>query len=150
MRHKKRRGEWAEAAFVAKAMGQGLSVNEPCSEIEPYDFVVFNVRRAMNRGQVKSASSRWLGAYRATSSKYAFGRKDIDVLVVAVPEHDAWYVIPADACHGLKCLAFCPQNPRKAKRYKFEKYRETWHLLTGDEPGAWERYQTFTIHAQRE
>lgn len=51
MRHPKRRGDWAEAAFTAKAMGQGLTVCKPVSEAEPFDFVVFNVRRAIGSGK---------------------------------------------------------------------------------------------------
>ena len=64
MRSTKRRGEWAEAAFIAKAMGQGLRVSKPLGESDPYDFVVFNVRHAMNRVQVKSAWAPLAGIAR--------------------------------------------------------------------------------------
>ena len=64
MRSTKLRGEWAEAAFIAKAMGQGLRVSKPCGESDPYDFVVFNVRHAMNRVQVKSAWAPLAGIAR--------------------------------------------------------------------------------------
>ncbi|HVP44899.1 MAG TPA: group I intron-associated PD-(D/E)XK endonuclease [Terriglobales bacterium] len=148
MRDEKHRGDWAEAAFSAKAMGQGLTVCRPMGENEPFDFVVYNVRRAMNRVQVKSAWKRWRGKYQITSGRGGFKRADIDFVVVAIPDADVWYVIPVDAIAGCKGAAFAPHNP-KSKR-KYEQYREAWHLLTGDEPGAWARYQRFTIHAGTE
>ena len=149
--HRKRRGEFVEAAFQAKAMAQGLTVCKPCSETEPFDFVVFNVRRAMNRVQVKSAWSRWnrRNCYRVMPPKgRRFNRGETDVLVVALPEADVWYVVPIDAVAGHKAAHFYPHDT--SGKQKLEEYREAWHLLTGDEPGAWERYQRFTIHAQRE
>ena len=153
MRSTKRRGEWAEAAFVAKAMGQGLRVSKPCGESDPYDFVVFNVRHAMNRVQVKSAWARipgWRG-YAVGTTNHRFRRSDFDYLVVALPEQDVWYVIPADALHGLSKFRLYPATPKRKKTPKdYEQYREAWHLLTGDEPGAWARYQRFTIHANAE
>ena len=59
LRSEKRRGEWAEAAFVSKAMGLGLSVSKPCSEEEPYDLIVININHVVSRVQVKSAWVRW-------------------------------------------------------------------------------------------
>lgn len=154
LRHPKRRGEWTEAAFVAKAMGQGLRVSKPCGESDPYDFVVFNVRQAMNRVQVKSAWAMTRGkAYSIGSTNHKFDRSEFDFLVVALPERDLWYVIPVDAVHGTVKIRLYPE-PSKVKKRKntrdFEPYREAWHLLTGDEPGAWARYQRFTIHAAAE
>ncbi len=148
LRDEKRRGDWAETAFAAKAMGQGLTVCQPLGENEPFDFVVFNVRRAMNRVQVKSAWTRWRGKYQITAGRGGFKPSDIDFVVVAIPDCDVWYVIPVDALIGCKGAAFAPHNP-KSKR-KYEPYREAWHLLTGDPPGSWQRYQRFTIHAQAE
>ncbi len=149
LRDKKRRGEWVEAAFMAKAMGQGLTVCRPCGDSEPFDFVVFNVRRCMNRVQVKSAWSSLLRRYRVgNNNNKEFRRSNFDFLVVALPDRDTWYVIPADAVKGLKSVCFYPHRP--TGRGHFEKYREAWHLLTGDEPGAWARYQRFTIHAGTE
>ena len=153
MRSPKRRGEWAEAAFTAKAMGQGLRVCKPCSDSDPFDFVVFNIRQAMNRVQVKSA---WKRAFRARGycvigNGRRFDRSAFDFLVVVLPEQDAWYVIPGDAVHGLKRVYLYPNRPKRPRKVAdFEKYREAWHLLTGDEPGAWARYQRFTIHAGTE
>jgi hypothetical protein len=153
MRSPKRRGEWAEAAFTAKAMGQGLTVCKPCGDLEPFDFVVFNVRRAMNRVQVKSAWNRvpgWRGYGVGTTNRKRFDRSHFDFLVVALPERDVWYVIPADAVHGKTKFRLYPGPKRRKIGCDYEQYREAWHLLTGDEPGAWARYQRFTIHAGTE
>ncbi len=149
MRDPKRRGEWVEAAFQAKALGQGLSVCKPCGDSDPFDFVVYNVRRSMNRVQVKSAWLRYARRYKVDNpDNKKFKRSDFDFLVVALPDADIWYVIPVDAVHDLKAVCFYPHHQNS--RGRFEKYREAWHLLTGDEPGAWKRYQRFTIHAGTE
>ena len=153
MRHPKRRGEWAEAAFLAKALGQGLTVCKPCGDTEPFDYVVFNVRRSMNRVQVKSSWKRsWaIVGYKVENNHRRFNRSECDFVVVVLPDEDAWYVIPVDAVHGQKVIWMYPRKPSRFKRVKtYEQYREAWHLLTGDEPGAWERYQRFTIHANAE
>ena len=153
MRNIKRRGDWAETAFATKAMGQGLTVCKPLGDSEPFDFVVFNVRRAMNRIQVKSSWNRVWRAYGycATNSGKPFDRSTFDFLVVVVPDQDVWYVIPADAVHGKKLIYVYPVRPKRRKKAAdYEPYREAWHLLTGEEPGAWARYQRFTIHAGRE
>ena len=152
MRNTKRRGEWAEAAFVAKAMGQGLRVSKPLGDSDPYDFVVLNVRNAVNRVQVKSAWARRIGrGYEVHSTNKKLDRGGFDFLVVALPEIDVWYVIPADAVHGKRTVRLYAAEPRRRKtRCDHEPYREAWHLLTGDEPGAWARYQRFNIHAGTE
>ncbi|HVP42820.1 MAG TPA: group I intron-associated PD-(D/E)XK endonuclease [Terriglobales bacterium] len=152
MRSTKRRGEWAEAAFVAKALGQGLRVSKPLGDSDPYDYVVFNIRHAMNRVQVKSAWARRMGrGYEVRSTNQKLDRRDFDFLVVALPEVDVWYVIPVDAVHGKRNARLYPVERRRRKtRCDYEQYREAWHLLTGDEPGAWARYQRFTIHAGTE
>ncbi len=90
-------------------------------------------------------------AYCISSSNHTFNRADFDFLVVALPEQDVWYVIPADAVHGVTTFRIHPTPSKRKKNSKdFEPYREAWHLLTGDEPGAWARYQRFTIHAGTE
>ncbi len=134
-------------------MGQGLQVCKPCGDSEPFDFVVLNVRRAMNRMQMKSAwrcfpQSR---GYKIENNRWRFNRSGFDFLVVVLPEVDTWYVIPADDVHLEKAVWLYPGKPNKKRGMKaYEQYREAWHLLTGDEPGAWARYQRFTIHANAE
>ena len=66
-------------------------------------------------------------------------------MVVAIPKEDIWYVVPFDAIKGVKMPYFTPQVAKSKARY--EEYREAWHLLTGDHPGVWKKYQRFTIHA---
>jgi hypothetical protein len=40
MSHAKRRGEWAELQFMAKAAKLGLEVSAPWSELTRYDLVI--------------------------------------------------------------------------------------------------------------
>ena len=58
---RKRDGEQAEAAFLHKAIGLGLSVATPWGDSERYDLIVDSGRRLW-RGQVKS--TRYVGERR--------------------------------------------------------------------------------------
>ncbi len=131
-------------------MGLGLTVCPPLGDNDPFDFIVYNMRRAMNRVQVKSAWVHCCGRYFVGGQrrKNRYKRSDIDFIVVVIPPADAWYIIPIDALKNKGVSTFTPHKPNG--RGKLEKYRDAWHLLTGDEPGAWERYQRFTIHAAAE
>ncbi len=149
LRNGKNRGLWAETAFAAKAMGMGLNVCKPMGDNDPFDFAVFNIRHAVSRVQVKSVWAHWNGRYFAGGlRKQRYKPSEVDFIVVVLPAVDAWYIIPIDAMKNVRVLSFSPHRPKS--RARFEKYRDAWHLLTGEEPGAWARYQRFTIHAQAE
>jgi hypothetical protein len=59
MSHAKRRGEWAELQFMAKAAKLGLQVSKPWGELSRYDmviqtgsrFVSIQVKSTINRGR---------------------------------------------------------------------------------------------------
>lgn len=149
LRNAKNRGVWAESAFMTKALGLGLTVCKPVGDNDPFDFVVFNMRRAVNRVQVKSVWAHWGRRYFAGGTRgRVYKPSEVDFLVVVIPRVDAWYIIPIDAIKNVRLPSFSPHIPNSKGR--FEKYRDAWHLLTGDEPGAWARYQRFTIHAEAE
>jgi hypothetical protein len=91
----KRRGEIAEADFIAKAIGLGFVVAKPWGDSEPFDFIV-NPRQSFCfwRVQVKSAHVTGKdGGYRFKAhghSMKTYTAKDIDALVA--------YAKPPNAC----------------------------------------------------
>ncbi len=138
-------GEWVEMVFMAKAAALGLSVSKPFGESQPFDVLVIPERRPPVRVQIKSAFSKLRDFYAAGACR-SFGRYDpaeIDFLVVYVPPEDAWYVLPSDEIHATSVTV----QPH-LRRGIYEKYRDAWHLITGN-PGDDTKSLGFTIHASR-
>jgi hypothetical protein len=125
---RKRLGEQAEAAFLNKATGLGLSVLTPWGDSERYDLVVGSGKRLL-RVQVKS--TRYVGERRysitARGCTAAYTAEEIDFLAAYIVPLDLWYVIPVKAFAPRKCLRFYPGGGGR-----YEKYREAWWRL-GDE-----------------
>ena len=128
----KRRGEAAEAAFLARATQLGFGVLLPWGESDSYDAAVDSRRRRrrLQRVQVKSAGSYNEGFTIKTTG--ANGRvytiDDIDFLVGYVVPEDVWYVIPVEALGNRATIKFRPHSRRLVKPM-FEHYREAWCLL---------------------
>jgi len=130
----KRRGEVAEAAFVAKVSGLGFGVAKPWGDSDPYDFIV-QMGGRLTKVQVKSAhviGQDGCYSFRAHGHSYKAYRKDeIDVLVAYVAPEDAWYVFPVRVIQRMKSLKLFPGS--RKKRSRFEKYREAWGILRDKE-----------------
>jgi hypothetical protein len=127
----KRRGEAAEAAFLARATHLGFGVLLPWGESSPYDAAVDSRRRRLLlRVQVKSAAA-YNGSYTIKTTG-ANGRvytlDDIDFLVGYVVPEGIWYVIPVEAVGNRATIKFRPHSRRLVKPV-FERYREAWCLL---------------------
>jgi len=129
----KRRGEMAEAAFVAKALSLGFSVAKPWGDSDPFDFIVQAGGRLW-RVQVKSAHRMGEdGTYSIRAHGHdmkAYRADQIDVLVAYVVPEDAWYVFPVEVIQRWRFLKLFPASRRK--RSKFEKYREWWGYMGGE------------------
>ena len=125
---RKRRGEAAEAEFIARATGLGFTVLTPWGESDSYDAVIDH-GLGFWRAQVKSAASYYCGQYfmRAGGSGEPYTNKDIDFLAGHVVPENLWYILPIEAFAGVKMLHFNPHGGRR--RSKYEKYREAWCLL---------------------
>jgi hypothetical protein len=125
----KRRGEAAEAAFLARATHLGFRVLLPWGESNPYDAAV-DFGRGLLRVQVKSAGSDNAGYTIKTTG--ANGRvytlDDIDFVVGYVVPEDIWYVIPVEALGNRATIKFHPHSRRLVKPM-FERYRDAWCLL---------------------
>jgi hypothetical protein len=127
---RKRRGEAAEAAFLARATALGFSVCIPWGDSDRYDSVVERGRGFL-RVQVKSATLYAENRYRVKTTG-ANGRvytsKEVDFFVGYVVPENIWYIIPIQAVGQRKGIRFYPHT-RRQSRAMFEKYREAWCLL---------------------
>ena len=125
----KRRGEWAELVFMARAAALGCTVLKPFGDSSRYDVVVDH-RGRLVRVQVKSASVRKDGRITVqfvTTRSTRYKASDVDYLAVYVLPADTWYIIPIRAVAGCDYIRFHPNEVTNSTR--FEKYRECWHLL---------------------
>jgi hypothetical protein len=122
----KKRGEWVESVFVARASERGLPVSKPWGESESYDFVVGRPGKFVGV-QVKSTTIENGGGYvcviRKQGKAYTSGSFDF-VAAYVVPE-DVWYIIPVRDIRGRENMSLCSNSTRNEN----EKYREAWHLL---------------------
>ncbi len=126
----KRRGEIAEAAFMAKVAGLGMGVAKTWGDSDRYDFIV-DAGKRLRRVQVKSAHREGKdGGYSVRlhdNSLNPYRGEDIDALVAYVVPEDAWYVFPAAVFGRLRSMKLFPGS--RKKRSRFEPYREAWEIL---------------------
>jgi len=122
----KRRGEWAESVFMARAAENGLRVSKPLGDSDTFDcvvgrpgkFVVVQVKCTMAEGE---RGKGYECSVRSNNKIYPAGA--FDFLVAYVIPEDAWYIVPAKLIRGQQTI--CLSSPRG----KYEEYREAWHLL---------------------
>lgn len=133
VRAPKARGELAEARFLARAMGMGLTVSKPFGDSAKYDFVVDGGE--LKRVQVKSAWVKNGTGYQivagpATDYTYGLRRpyraREIDFLAAYVAPEDTWFVIPAKKLAKSNYLLL-----KTTREFRFAEYREAWRLLRG-------------------
>jgi hypothetical protein len=127
---RKRRGEAAEAAFLARATHLGFTVLIPWGDSNRYDSVV-ELDRGFLRVQVKSATRYAETRYRVKTTGangQVYTSKEIDFFVAYVVPENLWYIIPIQAVGQRKGIRFYPTT-RRQSRALYEKYREAWCLL---------------------
>jgi len=127
---RKRLGEAAEAAFLARATSLGFSVLIPWGDSNRYDSVV-ELNHGLLRVQVKSATLFAETRYRVKTtgaSGQVYTSKEIDFFVAYIVPENIWYIIPIHAIGQRKGIRFYPHT-RRQSRATFEKYREAWCLL---------------------
>jgi hypothetical protein len=127
---RKRLGEAAEAAFLARATHLGFSVLIPWGDSDRYDSVV-ELSHGLLRVQVKSATLYAENRYRVKTtgaSGRVYTSKEIDFFVAYIVPENIWYIIPIQAIGRRKGVRFYPHT-RRQSRALFEKYREAWCLL---------------------
>ena len=129
IKNHKRRGEWAELEFMARATGMGFGVSRPWGESSRYDVGVEYGGRYM-RVQVKSTIYKIGNAYvcntRPDNDHRPYTVGQIDFLAAYVIPADVWYIVPARAATALKGNIWL--SPHK-KGHKYERFLEAWELL---------------------
>ena len=128
----KRRGEWVEMLFMARAAEHGFQVSKPWGDSASYDFVVEHHTRCV-RVQVKSTTHQRFGGHCCQvrgSQKRPYVDGSFDFAAIYLIPADAWYIIPTEQIAGQVSLFFSP----KLRNSKYGQYEEAWHLLRTDPP----------------
>ena len=137
--HHKRRGEWVELQFMARATGKGFTVSKPWGDSARYDFVVER-RGIFRRVQVKSTMFSVRGVSGCSPRAYMCGIRagdkrgrqgayrvaDIDFFACFIIPLDLWYILPIAEMSGVRCGALLDPG-RPGNRYF--RFLEAWHLL---------------------
>jgi hypothetical protein len=126
IRDNKKRGEWAESVFVARAAGIGLEISKPFGDSGRFDcvvggpgkFVAVQVKCTIAKGP---NAKGYICNLKSNNKKYQPGSFDF-VAAYAILE-DTWYIVPEKEIRGMSAICLCSTMP------KYEKYREAWNLL---------------------
>ena len=120
----KRRGEVAEAAFLAKAASLGFGVAKPWGDSERYDFILDSGHHYW-RVQIKSTEHFAGSRYRVKAAgwKARYTPDEIDFLIAYIVPQNLWYIVPVTALASRSGLSFYPGGAGKGR---LEKYREAW------------------------
>jgi hypothetical protein len=134
----KQRGEWVELLFMADAASHGYHVLKPCGDSLEYDVAVEH-NGDMIRVQVKSSANRNGTGYlcyfrRSYQAKEPYSIDELDLFAAYIIPEEAWYLIPAAVIlnrprKGVP-IYLCPMTALKKDRYRYEQYREAWHLMS--------------------
>lgn len=136
--HRKKKGEWAESAFLTRALSLGFHVSQPWGDTAPYDFIVDKPTLRPLRVQIKSA---WRPArrngkrfmFRATGcfQRSTYTAADVDFLACLVVPLDLWYIVPIAAITPNQSFLYvAPDAPATSPlTLASEPYREAWGLL---------------------
>src|SRR5580765_4680894 len=126
IRDNKKRGEWAEPVFVARAAEIGLEISKPFGDSGRFDCVIGHPGKFV-AVQVKCTIAKQHNAkgyicnLKCNNEKYRAG--SFDFLAAYAIFEDTWYIIPEKAIRGLGAICLCSTMP------KYEQYREAWDLL---------------------
>jgi hypothetical protein len=134
----KERGEWVELKFMAEAAQRHFTVSKPWGDTRAYDVGIEHGQNFL-RVQVKSTTYRVAAGYLCQfkpnhHKKHDYSLQQLDLFAAYVIPEEAWYLIPAVLLLGKprKTMAMlCPVTPpAKKASYRYERYRESWSLLT--------------------
>ncbi len=126
IRDNKKRGEWAESVFVARAAENGLEISKPIGESGRFDCVVGGPGKFV-AVQVKCtianqhSAKGYICNLKSNNKKYRSG--SFNFLAAYAILEDTWYIVPEKAIRGMGAICLCSTMP------KYEQYREAWQLL---------------------
>jgi hypothetical protein len=124
---RKRRGESAEAEFIARATRLGFAALTPWGECNRYD-VAIDHGRGFWRIQVKLTAFACRSRYHLvlSISGVTYTPAEIDFLAGYIAPLNLWYIIPIEEVASLTGVSLSPHSRRETK---YNKYREAWCLL---------------------
>jgi len=134
----KKRGQWAELRFMAKAIEHGYQISKPIGDTAQYD-VVLQVGGHFVSVQIKSTyfqagnlkpGNFVASLYHVNGPNRRYEREDFDFLVVYCIPTDVWYVIPSAVASTKHAIRVCPGDDLN----QWEHYREAWYLLEDRAP----------------
>ena|ERR1700722_1131531 len=114
---RKRRGEAAEAAFLARATSLGFRICKPWGECERYDLVIDYGHGRFYRIQVKCTELFADRRYRVKNGGHSdavYTPEETDFIAAHVTPLDLWYIVPIEAAGARKSLRFYPTEPAAA------------------------------------
>jgi len=131
LRLPKRRGEWVEMLFSAKAASLGFTVTRPWGDCARYDVILEKSGRLF-RIQIKSTYNKTglKGSYHcrlmSNHGIFLYNHRTVDFMAVYVIPEDVWYIMPISAVAHVK-VAFVLSPSQKG--HKYERFMEAWCLL---------------------
>ena len=134
IKNPKKRGEWAEMVFAARAMELALLLARPWGESSGYDFTVDQGARIV-RVQVKCTIFELrTGGYVCSlkSDNKPYKKNTFDFVAAYVIPENVWYVLPEKKVRGMYSVALYPN----LESSKYNVYKEAWHLLRGGTSGV--------------
>ncbi len=150
IRNHKKRGQWAELRFMAKATELGFQVAKPLGDSAQYD-VVLDVGGRFISVQVKSTfhavADSSPGCFEASLAHPSgpnrrYQQSDFDYLAVYYIPKDIWYIIPSAQAAGHASIRAVPGD----KHNQWEQYREAWHLLQDRAPAPISKRGCFDLY----
>jgi PD-(D/E)XK endonuclease len=134
LRNGKKRGEWAELVFAARAIARGFWLWRPWGESRGYDWVVEREGGGFARVQVKSTIFPEGKGYSCSlkDSKGVYRKKTFDFVAAYVIPMDVWYILPERRVRGMWSVGLHPE----LEKSKYGEFEEGWELLRGKEEGA--------------
>ena len=127
--HPKRRGEWAELQFAARAASHGFKVSKPWGDSSPYDIILEKEGRFV-RIQVKSTMHRVRNSYickcHCSRKTGRYKKNELDFMAFYIIPLDLWYILPAERARRLKTAIIL--NPYLSDQ-KYKDFMEAWYLL---------------------
>ena len=129
MKNGKRRGEWAELVFAARAMERRFRLWRPWGESCGYDWVVEQENGGFARVQVKSTVFPEGEGYSCSlkDSKGVYKKMTFDFVAAYAIPVDVWYILPEKLVRGMWSVGLHPE----LEKSKYGAYEEAWDLLRG-------------------
>jgi hypothetical protein len=133
IRNHKKRGQWAELRFMAKATEFGYQLAKPVGDSTQYDvvidlggrFVSVQVKSTMFEAGNLKPGNFVASLVHASGPNHRYEQTDFDYLAVYCIPRDIWHIIPWAVACGKQSICLCPGD----KQNQWEHYREAWHLL---------------------